>query len=135
MHRREFLRNALGLAAVTTAIAVIASPAEAARVLADPLQPDAADKPPEAEREHAIEQASVEPAETLDVGGRRGGRGRGRGWGRGRRRGWAWGRRRGWGRRRWWGFRRRRRWWYRRRRWWGRRRYFRRRWRRRVYYY
>ena len=136
MHRREFLRNAFGLAAIATAVAAIASPAEAARALADPLQPGKDERP---ENEHSADRAEADRDETLEIGARRGGRGRHRGWGRGRRRGWAWGRRRRWGwrRRRWWGWRRRRRVWYRRRRWWGwrRRRYFRRRLRRRFYYY
>jgi hypothetical protein len=133
MHRREFLRNAFGLAAIIGAVAAVATPAQAATTLTDPIAPP--NKDGDREHEKAASQTdALDDDQSLEVSGRRGGRGRGRGWGFGRR---GWGRRRrvrrGWYRRRRWSWYRRRRW---RRRWWGwrRRRWWRPR-RRRVYYY
>jgi hypothetical protein len=133
MHRREFLRNAFGLAAIAGVIGSAASPTQAlSAALADPIA--APNKDNDSEREDTANRTDAAADETLEVGSRRGGgrgRGRGRGWGF-RRRGWGRRRRvrRGWYRRRRWGwYRRRRRWWVRRRRWWRRPR------RRRIYYY
>lgn len=109
MHRRDFLRNLLGLAVIAGGVAAIATPAEALPSMVGPLQPQSADDD-----------------DLIEVKGGRGGGG-GRGHGRGRGHGW---RRRGWGRRGW--GRRRRVGWYRRRRHWGwRRRHYG--WRRRHY--
>jgi hypothetical protein len=127
MHRREFLRKAIGLAVIAGAVAAVASPAEALPSLVAPLTP------PNDETAGRTDDQNRAESEGEFIQVRRGG-GHGRGRGHGRHRGWGFGRR-GWGRRRRvrWGWRRRRRHlgWYRRRRRWGWRR---RRWRRRFWY-